>query len=79
MLINFRYTTPDPVLPLLDEAWLDVGCAYGVSVWVLIAGLVALAVLSLGVVAQGHPDGEPVAAGPGGVHGGRLPSAWPGT
>ena len=50
VLINFRYTTPDPVLPVLDEAWLDVMTAYGVSVWVLIGGLVALAVLSLGVV-----------------------------
>ena len=50
VLINFRYTTPDPVLPLLDEAWLDVKLAYGITVWVLISGLVALAVLSLGVL-----------------------------
>ena len=50
VLINFRYTTPDPVLPVLDEAWLDVTTAYGVSLWVLIAGLVALPLLSLGVL-----------------------------
>ena len=36
--------------PLLDEAWLDVKMAYGVTVWVFFVGLVALAVLSLGVV-----------------------------
>ncbi len=50
VLINFRYTTPDPVLPVLDEAWLDVTTAYGVSLWVLFAGLVALPLLSLGVL-----------------------------
>jgi hypothetical protein len=38
------------VLPVLDEAWLDLTKAYGISVWVLIGGLVALAVLSLGAV-----------------------------
>jgi hypothetical protein len=50
VLINFRYTTPDPVLPRLEEAWENVAMAYGVTIWVLIAGLIALAVLSLGAV-----------------------------
>lgn len=50
VMINLRYTTPDPVLPLLDEAWLDVKLAYGVSVWVLIGGLLALLLISLGAV-----------------------------
>ena len=71
VLINFRYTTPDPVLPRLEQAWENVEMAYGASVWVLIAGLVALALLSLGAV-HSRPAGEPVAAGPGRVHGGRL-------
>ena len=35
---------------MLDEAWLDVTTAYGVSLWVLFAGLVALPLLSLGVL-----------------------------
>jgi hypothetical protein len=50
LLINIRYTTPDPVLPRLDEAWQDLRVAYGVSLWLLIGGLVALVVLSLAVV-----------------------------
>ncbi len=50
VLINFRYTTPDPVLPRLEQAWENVEMAYGVSVWVLIGGLIALAALSLGAV-----------------------------
>ena len=40
LLINMRYTTPDPVLPRLDAAWLDLQEAYGVSLWLLVGGLV---------------------------------------
>ena len=47
LLINSRYTTPDPVLPKLEEEWLALQEAYGPSVWLLIAGLAALVVLSL--------------------------------
>ena len=60
LLINMRYTTPDPVLPRLDAAWLDLQEAYGVSLWLLIGGLAALAVLSLGVVRKsGRAEGSP--------------------
>jgi hypothetical protein len=50
VLINLRYTTPDPLLPRLDDAWLGVQLAYGISLWVLIVGLVALAAMSVGAV-----------------------------
>jgi len=53
VLINYTYTTPDPVLPVLDEAWLDVKMAYGLSVWVLFVGLAALLLVSLGAVHRG--------------------------
>ncbi|MET0997986.1 MAG: hypothetical protein ABWX73_04645, partial [Marmoricola sp.] len=60
LLINIRYTTPDPVLDKLDEVWLDLQTAYGISLWLIIAGLVALAVLSLAVVTKrGRAEGSP--------------------
>jgi hypothetical protein len=66
LLINFRYTTPDPVLPRLDDAWRDVEVAYGLSVWLLFGGLVALAVLSLAVLLtrsrRAHPSVPVLAA-----------------
>lgn len=49
LLINVRFTTPDPVLPRLDDAWRDVQVAYGLSVWLLFGGLVALALRAVAV------------------------------
>ncbi len=49
LLINVRYTTPDPVLPKLHAEWLELQEAYGLSVWLLVGGLVALGVLALSV------------------------------
>jgi 4-amino-4-deoxy-L-arabinose transferase-like glycosyltransferase len=59
LLINIRYTTPDPVLPRLDEAWEGLQVAYGVSLWLLVGGLVALAIRSLAVVHRGARTGDP--------------------
>jgi hypothetical protein len=50
LLINVRYTTPDPVLPRLENAWIGVQDAYGPSVWLLVGGLAALGVLALAAV-----------------------------
>ena len=50
LLINARYTTPDPVLPRLEEEWIELQAAYGPSVWLLVVGLVALVGLGLTVV-----------------------------
>lgn len=50
LLINVRYTTPDPVLPRLGEEWLALQVAYGPSVWLLVVGLAALLGLGLTVV-----------------------------
>ena len=43
VLINSRYTTPDPLLHRLEPVWEDLHRAYGSSVWLLVGGLVALA------------------------------------
>ena len=50
LLINTRYTTPDPLLPRIDSAWEGLQEAYGVSVWLLFGGLAALAAQSLAVL-----------------------------
>jgi hypothetical protein len=48
-LINARYTVPNPVLDELDTAWLDARTAFGLSLWLLFGGLLALALRSLAV------------------------------
>jgi hypothetical protein len=47
LLINLRYTEPDPLLPRLEQAWEALGDSYGFSLWLLVSGLVALPVLTL--------------------------------
>jgi hypothetical protein len=44
---------------VLDEAWLDVTTAYGASLWVLFAGLVALPLLSLGALRKATRRANP--------------------
>ena len=47
LLVNARYTEPDPLLPKLGSSVDDLLSAYGVSVWPIIAGAVALVALPL--------------------------------
>lgn len=57
--INRRYTVPDPVTERLDEVWLDLGSAYGVTVWLLLGGLVALVLRSVVAVSRRARDADP--------------------
>ncbi|CAA9395800.1 MAG: hypothetical protein AVDCRST_MAG32-2617 [uncultured Nocardioides sp.] len=59
-LINRRYTVPDPVTERLDEVWLDLTEAYGVTVWLLVGGLVALVLRSCAAVSRRARDAEPL-------------------
>ncbi len=52
-VINARYTTPNPVLDELDTVWLDARTAYGLSLWLLFGGLVALIALALAGLRKG--------------------------
>lgn len=58
-LINRRYTVPDPVTERLEEVWLDLTTAYGVTVWLLVGGLVALALRSCAAVSGRAREAEP--------------------
>ena len=49
-VINRRYTVPDPLTDDLDRVWLDLQEAYGVTVWLMLAGVVALVLVSLAAV-----------------------------
>lgn len=49
-VINRRYTVPDPVSDDLERVWLDLQEAYGVTVWLLLAGAVALVLVTLAAV-----------------------------
>jgi hypothetical protein len=42
VVINATYTTSDPLLPRLGTEWGELQDAYGLSVWLLLGGLVAL-------------------------------------
>ena len=59
VLINSRYTTPDPVLSRLEPVWEDLHRAYGSSVWLLIGGLVALAGLAALTLASRRSSQRP--------------------
>lgn len=48
--INAEYTTPDPPLPRLEEAWEGLVDAYGTSLWVGIVGLLGLALVAATLV-----------------------------
>ena len=58
-VINSRYTEPDPLTDRLEEVWLDLTEAYGVTVWLLIGGWVALAVCSLAAVSRRAREEQP--------------------
>ncbi len=49
-VINRRYTVPDPFTDDLDRVWLDLQEAYGVTFWLMVAGVVALALITLAAV-----------------------------
>ncbi|RYC07131.1 ArnT family glycosyltransferase [Nocardioides zhouii] len=49
-VINRRYTVPDPLTDDLDRVWLDLQEAYGVTVWLMLAGVVALVLVTLAAV-----------------------------
>jgi len=60
--INRRYTVPDPVLDnQFKEVWLNLYGGYGVTVWLLIGGLVALVLISLAAVSGRARDADPAA------------------
>lgn len=42
VLINYRYTTPDPLLPMLEQKWEALQVAYDFSVWLLVGGVAVL-------------------------------------
>ena len=50
VVINWTYTVPNPVMEDLDDVWLGLQDAYGMTVWLLVGGVVALALRSLVVV-----------------------------
>jgi hypothetical protein len=50
LLINARYTTPDPLTDDVERAWEGLEVAYGASLWVLVIGLAALPLLSTALV-----------------------------
>jgi 4-amino-4-deoxy-L-arabinose transferase-like glycosyltransferase len=58
-LINRRYTVPNPVTDKLDAVWLDMHTAYGVTVWLIAVGLVALVLRSLAVVSRRARETDP--------------------
>jgi hypothetical protein len=57
--INRNYTVPDPVTDDLDRVWLDLQEAYGVTVWLMLAGCVALALVALAAVSRTARRAEP--------------------
>ena len=47
LLINARYTVPDPITEDLHAAWTSMVVGYGVTVWALLLGLASIIVLAL--------------------------------
>lgn len=50
--INKHYTVPDPLTDDRERVWLDLQEAYGVTLWLLLVGCVALVVVSLAVLSR---------------------------
>lgn len=59
VVINWTYTVPNPVMEDLDEVWLGLQDAYGVSVWLLVGGLAALVLRSLAIVSSKARHADP--------------------
>ena len=65
LLINARYSSGNLLLPVFERKWAVLKEAYGVSLWVLVVGLAALAILTLLAFLRGGwraPARVPVAA-----------------
>ena len=58
-VINRQYTVPNPVTDKLDAVWLDLQGAYGVTVWLILVGLVALVLRSLAVLSRRAREADP--------------------
>lgn len=57
--INRRYTVPNPLTADRQLVWEDLHLAYGVSVWLLIAGPVLLVLVSLAAVSRRARTAQP--------------------
>jgi hypothetical protein len=57
--INRRYTVPNPLTVARDDVWTDLQAAYGVTVWLLLAGTVLLVLVSLAVVSRRARTAQP--------------------
>jgi hypothetical protein len=57
--INARYTVPNPITEKLDQVWLDMHSAYGVTVWLLLGGMVALVLCSLPALSRRRREAGP--------------------
>jgi hypothetical protein len=65
LLINARYTVPAPLLSNFARKWTTMQRAYGFSLWVMVVGLAALAILTFLALRRGGwraPARIPVAA-----------------
>ena len=54
LLINAEYTTPDPLLSGFARKWTLMHKGYGITLWVLVAGLCALPILSFALIGRGR-------------------------
>jgi hypothetical protein len=52
VVINWRYTVPNPVGDKLDLVWQDLQLAYGVTVWLVFGGAVGLVLCSLAALSR---------------------------
>ncbi len=59
VLINARYTQPDPMLDNLAPIWQDMREAYGASIWLLLGGLVALLLRSMALARRASRAHDP--------------------
>jgi hypothetical protein len=57
--INRRYTVPNPLTVDRQDVWADLQAAYGVTVWLLLAGTVLLVLVSLGAVSRRARTAQP--------------------
>jgi hypothetical protein len=53
LLINARYTTPAPLLNDFAKRWMLMHKGYGITLWVIMAGLAALPILTIVLIVRG--------------------------
>jgi hypothetical protein len=58
-LINARYTVPNPLLDDFGVSWRDAQSAYGITLWLLLGGLLFLVIRSLAVFSATARRGDP--------------------